>query len=111
MGIISTGWLWSIVVVLLLLLFIYASGVIRYIPNDRLGVLEKMWSFHGSIKEGLIALHGEAGFQPDVLRGGFHFFMPFQFRVHRVPLVTIAQGQIGYVFARDGTPLPPTQTL
>lgn len=111
MGIISTGLLLSISAVLLLLIFIYASGVVRYIPNDRLGVLEKMWSFSGSIKEGLIALRGEAGFQPDVLRGGFHVFMPFQYRVHRVPLVTIAQGQIGYVFARDGTALPPTQTL
>lgn len=97
--------------ILLALILVYSSGMIRYIPNDRLGVLEKMWSFRGSIQDGFIALKGEAGFQPEVLRGGFHFFMPYQFRVHRVPLVTIPQGQIGYVFARDGTPLPPTQTL
>ena len=25
--------------------------------------------------------------------------------------MTIPQGQIGYIFARDGDPLPPTQTL
>ena len=31
--------------------------------------------------------------------------------MHRANLVTIPQGQIGYVFARDGEPLPPTQTL
>jgi uncharacterized membrane protein YqiK len=37
-----------------------------------------------------------------VLRGGWHFLMPFQYRVHRVSLVTIPQGKIGYVFARDG---------
>ena len=37
--------------------------------------------------------------------------MPFQYRVHQMPLVTIPQGKIGYVFARDGQPLPPTQTL
>ena len=54
---------------------------------------------------------GEAGFQPDVLRGGYHVFRPSQYRVHTVPLVTIPQGQIGYVFARDGVALPPTQTL
>src|SRR5262249_52109361 len=87
------------------------GGAVRYIPNDRLGILEKMWSLRGSVRSGFIALRREAGFQPDVLRGGFHFFMPFQYRVHRVPLVTIAQGQIGYVFARDGLALPPTQTL
>ena len=56
-------------------------------------------------------MNGEAGFQPDILRGGFHFFVPFQYRVHKVALVTIPQGQIGYVFARDGVPLAPEQTL
>ena len=59
-----------------------ASGALRYIPNDRLGILEKLWSFRGSVRNGLIALKGEAGFQPEVLRGGFHFFMPFQYRNH-----------------------------
>jgi uncharacterized membrane protein YqiK len=63
------------------------------------------------VKAGLIALDGEAGYQPDVLRGGLHFMLPFQYRVHSVQLVTIPQGQMGYVFARDGQPLPPTQTL
>jgi uncharacterized membrane protein YqiK len=45
-----------------------------------------------------------------VLRGGYHFFFPFQYRVHSQSLVTIPQGQIGYV-CRDGAPLGPTQTL
>jgi uncharacterized membrane protein YqiK len=91
--------------------FVGYSGAVRYIPNDRLGVLEKLWSARGSVQNGLIALNGEAGFQPEVLRGGYHFFMPFQYRIHRETLVTIPQGQIGYVFARDGVPLDPTQTL
>ncbi len=46
-----------------------------------------------------------------MLRGGFHFFLPFQYRVHPVPLVTVPQGKIAYVFARDGISLPPAQTL
>ena len=69
---------------------------VRYIPNDRIGILEKKWSArHGSVRSGFIALSGEAGFQPEVLRGGYHVFRPFQYRVHAVPLVTIPQGQIG----------------
>lgn len=96
---------------LVLVVFIRVSGIIRYIPNDRLGVLEKLWSFRGSIESGFIAMRGEAGYQPEVLRGGFHFFMPFQYRVHPAPLVTIPQSEIGYVFARDGISLPATQTL
>jgi uncharacterized membrane protein YqiK len=83
----------------------------RYIPNDRVGIVEKLWSPSGSVKRGIIALDGEAGFQPELLRGGWHVLMPFQYRLHKMPLVTIPQGKIGYVFARDGQPLPPTQTL
>jgi uncharacterized membrane protein YqiK len=84
---------------------------VRFIPNTRVGIVEKRFSNKGSIPAGFIALHGEAGFQPDLLRGGLHFLNPVQYRVHVVPLVTIPQGKIGYVFARDGVPLSPTQTL
>ncbi len=83
----------------------------RVIPNTRIGVVERRWSARGSVRSGLIALQGEAGFLPDVLRGGVHYRMPIQYRVHTMPLVTIPQGRIGYVFARDGAPLAPTQTL
>lgn len=93
------------------LLAFFLSGFVRYIPNNRIGILEKRVSGKGSVKAGFIALSGEAGFQPHVLRGGWHFFTPFQYRIHIVPLVTVPQGKIGYVFARDGRPLPPTQTL
>ena len=95
----------------LLLLFLVLLSGIRYIPNDRVGIVEKRWSVGGSLKSGFIALQGEAGFQPNVLRGGVHFLLPLQYRVHKMPLVTIPQGRIGYVFARDGRPLSATQTL
>ncbi|WP_240655720.1 SPFH domain-containing protein [Paraburkholderia phosphatilytica] len=73
--------------------------------------MEKLWSPNGSVKIGLLALHSEAGFQADLLRGGFHFFMPFQYRVHIRPMISVTQGKIGYVFARDGIDLPADQTL
>ena len=61
---------------------------------------------------GIIALNGEAGFQAEVLRGGMHFGLwRWQYRIHKVPLVTVPQGKIGYVYARDGEPLAPSQTL
>lgn len=90
---------------------LYLSGSIRYIANDKVGVVEKLWSAKGSVRNGLLALAGEAGFQPDLLRGGFHFFAPFQYRVHMHPMVAVTQGKIGYVFARDGRDLPAGQTL
>jgi len=99
------------VIILLGLFLLLLSKTVRYIPNNRVGIVEKLISGRGSVKSGLIALGGEAGFQPLVLRGGWHFFMPFMYRIHKVPLVTIPQSKIGYVFARDGQDLPPTQTL
>ncbi|HJV48283.1 MAG TPA: SPFH domain-containing protein [Geothrix sp.] len=87
------------------------SKWIRYIPNNRVGIVEKLISGKGSVKSGLIALNGEAGFQPQLLRGGWHLLTPFQYRIHKMPLVTIPQGKIGYIFARDGKDLPPTQAL
>jgi len=91
--------------------FVYAARIVRYIPNDRIGVVEKLWSSSGSVRRGLLALNGEAGFQPELRRGGFHFFRPFQYRVHIHPMVSVTQGKIGYVFARDGIDLPAGQTL
>jgi uncharacterized membrane protein YqiK len=88
------------------LLLLVLSLWIRYIPNTRVGIVEKLISGKGSVRSGLMALNGEAGFQPEVLRGGWHFLTPFQYRVHRMPLVTIPQGKIGYVFVRDGKDCP-----
>lgn len=105
LGLVSLGVALALLVVLVVL-----SGI-RYIPNDKVGVVEKRWSLKGSVKSGLIALTGEAGFQPNLLRGGVHYLMPFQHRVHKTGLVTIPQGKIGYVFARDGQALAATQTL
>jgi uncharacterized membrane protein YqiK len=89
---------------------ILLSGV-RFIPNTRIGIVEKRFSPKGSVKSGFIALNGEAGFQPRVLRGGLHYLPPIQYVVRIAPLVTIPQGKMGYIFARDGKLLEPTQAL
>jgi uncharacterized membrane protein YqiK len=95
--------------VILIVLLILASGI-RFIPNNRIGIVEKRFG-QRSVRGGFIALHGEAGYQPEVLRGGLHYLIPIQYVVHIAPLVTIPQGKIGYVFARDGEPLSPMQVL
>src|SRR5579885_908089 len=90
------------------LVLLYSSIV--YVPNNRVGILERLWAGR-SVKHGIVALNGEAGYVPDLLRGGFHMLFPFQYRVHKTNLVTVPQGEIGYVFARDGKPLEPGQSL
>ena len=104
------AWLpvWIVVAVALLFWLCF-----RWIPNDRIGVVEKWWSLAGSVTEGrIIAPAAEAGYQADILRGGLHFgWWRWQYAIHIAPLVSIPEGKIGYVFARDGEPLPPSQTL
>lgn len=86
---------------------------VRYIPHNRIGVIEKLWSSQGSLANGrIMSLAGEAGYQSQLLRGGVHFgYWRWQYRIHKARLVTIPQGEIGYVYARDGEPLAPSQTL
>src|SRR5207248_10553623 len=81
----------------------------RYIPNNRVGLVEKLWSHKGSVTEGrIMALSGEAGYQADVLRGGFHFGLwLWQYRIHKVAVVTVRQVKIADVAARTGQPFGP----
>ena len=75
--------------------------------------VEKLWSAAGSVPEGrIIAPGSEAGYQAELLRGGIHFgYWRWQYSVHQVPPGDDRPGQIGYVYARDGEPLPSDQTL
>ena len=108
----SMGYWMLITSPLIVLLAAWLSGM-RYIPHNRVGIVEKLWAFRGSLGEGkIIALKGEAGFQAEVLRGGIHwFYYPWQYRIRKESLVVIAESKIGYVYARDGEPLSPVQTL
>ncbi len=53
LGIISFGG--TLFLVFLFLFFLFG---IRFIPNNRIGLVEKRFSGKGSIKSGFIALHG-----------------------------------------------------
>src|SRR5256714_9287456 len=63
----------GLAVVVLLVCLPRLLGIV-YIPHTQIGVIEKIWSGKGSLKEGqIIARNGEAGFQARFLRGGVHF--------------------------------------
>ncbi len=96
---------------ILLYLIIFKILGLRVIGSNEVAVIEKWWSVHGSLKDSIIALNGEAGYSPDLLRGGIHFKSALMYKIHKYPLITIPQGQIAYVFAKDGIPLAPMQTL
>jgi uncharacterized membrane protein YqiK len=106
---ISIGEWGAAVIVFLVVLRI--ANIFRYIPNNQVGIVERLWSPKGSITSGFIALKGEAGYEPEIIRGGIHMFIPFTYRIHISDLVTVGQGKIAYVFARDGQGLAPSQVL
>ncbi len=96
---------------IVLYLIIFKILGLRVIQSNEVAVIEKWWSVRGSLKDSIIALNGEAGYSPDLLRGGIHFKSALMYKIHKYPLITIPQGQIAYVFAKDGIPLAPMQTL
>src|ERR1700742_1090359 len=102
--------LWAVAVAVIFIL-LRASNIFRYIPNNQVGIVEKLWTTKGSVEGGFIPLNGEAGYEPEVLRGGLHLLFPFMYRIHKSDLVTVGQGKIAYVFARDGAPLGASQVL
>ena len=104
--------IYIVVGLIIFYLLVFKILGLRVIGTNEVGVVEKWWSPKGNLKDGkFIAMNGEAGFQPDVLRTGIHLKPGFLYKVNKCPLVTIPQGQIGYVFSRDGESLPETQTL
>jgi uncharacterized membrane protein YqiK len=92
------------------IVLLIAGRTAVFIPNDSFGVVERRWSFKTvGQNAGFMAMNGGAGFLPGTIRGGWHAFVPFQYRVHRQKLITVRS--IGYLFARTGAKLAEGQAL
>lgn len=86
------------------------------VPQDSIGIVNKKFVLFGKNKalpDGrLIALNGEAGIQADTLAPGLHWgYWPWQYEITIQKFVTVAEGKIGVVESRDGTPLPAGRVL
>ena len=102
---------WAYIVLGLVALNFFVS-MFKLIPNNRVGIKEVRFNLSGKkLERGIIACSGESGFQAELLLGGFSFLVPLLETVHITPLVTIPDGQMGYIVARDGAALSPQQTL
>ena len=72
----------------------------RVVRNDEFAIVERWWSSRKSADDSIISMDGETGYLPDVLRGGIHMRPAGCTRCTSI-LITIPQGQMGYVFARS----------
>jgi uncharacterized membrane protein YqiK len=108
---------WALAHPFLTLLAVLAAVVVvaalglRVIPEDRSGLVVKR--FGPSLPAGrVIATDGEAGYQATLLPPGWHFpLWRWQYKVTRVPTVTVPAGEIALLVAADGAALPGDRIL
>src|ERR1051325_8780324 len=82
------------------------------IRERQVGVVVKKFSARSLPPGHLWALAGEAGYQADTLAPGLHFgYWRWQYKIIKVPVITVPQGEIALVIAADGMPIPPERIL
>lgn len=110
---------WWILPVLVLLVgykFVLRLFGLVIIPEDSIGIVSKKYVLFGknrSMPDGsIIALNGEAGIQADTLAPNTHFGLwPWQYTVKVEKFITVPEGKIGVVEAKDGTALKDGKVL
>jgi regulator of protease activity HflC (stomatin/prohibitin superfamily) len=91
------------IVVVLLLIFLGKS--LKSIGPTQVGLVTKLIG-RKLPEDDPIALHGEAGYQADMLMPGLRFkFWPI-WKIEKFPWVQVPAGEIGVVVAQVGRPLP-----
>ena len=82
------------------------------IRERQVGVVVKKFG-GGALQPGrLVALAGEAGYQADTLAPGLHFgYFRWQYRILKVSVTVVPQGEIALVVAADGTSIPSERIL
>jgi uncharacterized membrane protein YqiK len=76
------------------------------------GIVVKRFGTRALPPGSLIALGGEAGYQADTLAPGLHFgYWRWQYRIVKVPVTVVPQGEIALVLAAAGAPIPPERIL
>ncbi len=82
------------------------------IQERQVGIVVKRFG-GGALPPGrLIALNGEAGYQADTLPPGLHFgYWRWQYRILKMPVTLVPQGEIGLLLAADGAAIHPGRIL
>src|SRR5689334_5856413 len=74
-----------------------------YIRERQVGVAVKKFGARSLPPDRLVALAGEAGYQADTLAPGIHFgLFRWQYRILKVPVMIVPQGEVALVLAADG---------
>ena len=104
----GVAWHWIVLAVVGLVL---VSSLVL-IRERQVGIVVKRFSRRSLAPGRLVALDGEAGYQADTLAPGLHFgYWPWQYRIIKVSVTVVPQGEIALVIAADGTAMPTEHIL
>jgi uncharacterized membrane protein YqiK len=113
LAMIEPGWIVAMAVILgVLLLFGPRLLGMVLIREMQVGIVVKKFGARNLEPGRLIALNGEAGYQAETLAPGLHFGLwTWQYRIYKVPVTVVPQGEIALVIAADGEAIPPQRIL
>src|SRR5215471_1316076 len=101
----------GLIIVLLLSIGPLVFGTV-FIRERQVGIVIKKFGRRTLPPGRLIALAGEAGYQADTLAPGLHFgYFRWQYRILKVPVTIVPQGEIALVVAADGAAIPAERIL
>lgn len=82
------------------------------IQEREVGIVIKRFGSRSLAPGRLVALEGESGYQADTLAPGLHFgYWLWQYRISKVSVTVVPQGEIALVIAADGAPIPSERIL
>jgi hypothetical protein len=100
------------------ILFVFALPFLLFflgftsISENQVGIVVKRFATHNLPPGRIVATEGEAGFQAETLAPGWRLGLwPWQYKVTKVPMVIIPQGQIALIVAADGATIPGERIL
>jgi len=109
MDLLLATWLWPAIGTLLTLVVLLKSFTIA--KGNQIIVLERRW-FGRQMPDGrTVALRSEVGVQARVLGPGFHFLVPFIYKVSKREFRIIHTNMVGVVRAVAGAPIPSGQFM
>ena len=111
---VSTPVLLITTVIILISLVLFGPLVVGavLIQERQVGIVVKRFGGRTLAPGRLIALAGEAGYQADTLPPGLHFgYWRWQYRIIKVPVTVVPQGEIALVIAADGAAIPAERIL
>lgn len=111
-SLLAISWYWYVLAISLGVVGFNLLRSFVLIREREVGIVVKRFSKTSLPPGRLIALDNEAGYQADTLSPGLHFgYWPWQYRIIKVPVTIVPQGEIALVIAADGASIPSERIL